>query len=87
MMTTHYYTVTLKVKNEVGVLARITIMLRKYRVNIRSLVVAPIDEEEKFSNLHMVLETDRHCIELVLKKLERLIPVIKATMENEENSR
>lgn len=77
----HYYTVILKVKNEVGVLARITIMLRKYRVNIRSLVVAPIDEDDRFSNLHMVLESDRHSIEVVLKKLERLIPVLEAKIE------
>ena len=79
----HYYTVTLRVKNDVGVLARITVMLRKYRVNIRSLVVAPIDEEERFSDIHMVLETDRHAIEVVLKKVERLIPVMEAKMDNE----
>ena len=83
MTTMHYYTVTLRVKNEVGVLARITIMLRKYRVNIRSLDVAPIDEDERFSDIHMVLESDRHEIEVVLKKLERLIPVLEARMEEQ----
>lgn len=76
-----YYTVTLKVKNEVGVLARITIMLRKYRVNIRSLVIAPIDEDERFSNIHMVLEDEHSSIDVALSKLQRLIPVIEVVRD------
>lgn len=85
MMTMHYYKVTLKVKNEVGVLARITILLRKFRVNIRSLDVAPVDEEERFSEIHMILQTDRddHEIDVALKKTERLIPVISSTCEKQ----
>jgi acetolactate synthase small subunit len=80
MMMTHYYKVTLKVKNEVGVLARITILLRKFRVNIRSLDVAPIENEELFSEIHMVLETekDEREIDVVMKKTQRLIPVVSA---------
>ena len=73
-----YYKVTLRVVNEVGVLARITTRLRKFEVNIRSLDVAPIDNTEKFSDIHMVLETPKGNINIVIKKLESLIPVLSA---------
>ncbi len=73
-----YYKVTLRVCNEVGVLARITTRLRKFQVNIRSLDVAPIDDKERFSDIHMTLETTRPDITTVMKKMESLIPVIEA---------
>ncbi|MBP7671038.1 ACT domain-containing protein [Candidatus Gracilibacteria bacterium] len=76
MTKTHSFKVTLRVNNEVGVLARITTRLRKYRVNIASLEVAPIDESEKFSDIHMVLETDRDNIDVPMAKTRELIPVI-----------
>lgn len=71
-----YYKVTLRVVNEVGVLARITTRLRKFEVNIRSLDVAPIDKSEKFSDIHMVIETPKLSVTTVMKKLQSLIPVI-----------
>ncbi len=73
-----YYKVTLRVCNEVGVLARIATRLRKFQVNIRSLDVAPIDEKELFSDIHMVLETPKSDITTVMKKVESLIPVVSA---------
>lgn len=77
----NYYKVTLRVRNEVGVLARITTRLRKFQVNIRSLDVAPIDEKEKFSDIHMVLETKKSTIDIIMKKVQCLIPVIEAHYE------
>lgn len=71
-----YYRVTLRVVNEVGVLARIATRLRKFEVNIKSLDVAPIDETEKFSDIHMVIETPKLSVTTVMKKLQSLIPVI-----------
>lgn len=79
-----YYRVTLRVTNEVGVLARITTRLRKFEVNIRSLDVAPIDETETFSDIHMVISTPRQSVRTVMKKLESLIPVISAFYEKIE---
>lgn len=78
-----YYKVTLRVRNEAGVLARITTRIRKFQINIRSLDVAPIDDKEKFSDIHMVLETDRHDITTIMKKMESLIPVIEAHYEKQ----
>ena len=79
-----YYRVTLRVTNEVGVLARIATRLRKFEVNIRSLDVAPIDESEKFSDIHMVIETPKLSVTTVMKKLQSLIPVISVHYEKIE---
>ena len=70
------YKVTIRVTNEVGVLARISTLLRKFNVNIRSMDAAPIDNEDQFTDIHFVIESSKHDIRLVAKKLERLIPVI-----------
>lgn len=78
-----YYKVTLRVRNEAGVLARIATRIRKFEINIRSLDVAPIDDKEKFSDIHMILETDRPDITTIMKKTESLIPVIEAHYEKQ----
>lgn len=71
-----YYKATLRVRNEVGVLARITTALRKFQINIRSLDVAPIDKDEKFSDIHMTLQLQNGDIHVIMKKVGRLIPVV-----------
>lgn len=76
-----YYKVTLRVQNEAGVLARITTLLRKYQINIQSLDVAPIDGEEKFSDIHMVIVPPRAQVDVVMQKLQKLIPVISVLCE------
>lgn len=73
-----YYKVTLRVRNDVGVLARIATRLRKFQINIKSLDVAPIDKEERLSDIHMILETHLLSIEVVMQKTLSLIPVISA---------
>ena len=83
MMKKTYYKVTLRVRNEAGVLARIATRIRKFEINIRSLDVAPIDGKEKFSDIHMVLETGRPDITTIMKKIESLIPVIEVHYEKQ----
>lgn len=83
MTKMHLFKVTLRVRNDVGVLARITTRLRKFRVNIRSLDVAPIDAEERFSDIHLVIESDKDNIDIPMKKTEQLIPVISAQYERQ----
>ena len=80
-----YYRVTLRVKNEVGVLARIATRLRKFEVNIRSLDVAPIDDTEIFSDIHMVISTPRLSVKTVMQKMESLIPVTSVFCEKIED--
>jgi len=77
------YKVTLRVVNEVGVLARVTIFLRKHQINIMSLNVEPILENEKNSIMSMVItsEKDEWQFIKVVRKLERLIPIIDVSFE------
>lgn len=77
----HYYKVTLRVQNDVGVLARITVLLRKFQVNIRSLHIEPIDTEENFSEIKMEMESKKSEMETVIQKVGRLIPVISIDYE------
>ncbi len=79
MTKMNLYKVTLRVRNEAGVLARITTRIRKFQINIRSLDVAPIDDKERFSDIHMVLETEKDDIDTIMKKTEALIPVVEVT--------
>ncbi len=72
------YKITIRVQNSPGVLARITIMLRKFNVNIKSIDATAIDQKELFHDIHLVLESTKNDTEmsLVFKKLKTLIPVI-----------
>ncbi len=83
MTKMHLFKATLRVQNDVGVLARITTRLRKYRVNIVSLDVAPIENQEKFSDIHMTIETDKENIDVPMQKTLTLIPVISINYSNE----
>ena len=83
MMKKTYYKVTLRVRNDVGVLARIATRLRKFQVNIRQLDVAPIDNEERFSDIHCVLETEKEDISVSMAKTKSLVPVVEVHYEKQ----
>jgi acetolactate synthase small subunit len=83
MMKKTYYKVTLRVRNDVGVLARIATRLRKFQVNIRQLDVAPIDQEERFSDIHCIIGTEKEDVSVVMAKLKSLIPVIEVHYEKQ----
>ncbi|MBI5412369.1 hypothetical protein HZA43_04340 [Candidatus Peregrinibacteria bacterium] len=75
----HYYWLHLYVQNGVGVMARINVILRKFGVNIQSIDVSVAEGTSAFSNIVFDLEStrDEHGIGIVMRKLERLIPVVK----------
>jgi acetolactate synthase small subunit len=77
----NYYKVETQVQNQVGVLARMTILLRKFDVNIQAIDVKPLKDGTNFYNINFILESnkDEQAITIVMKKLQRLIPVIKLT--------
>jgi len=85
--TDNHYKVTAKVRNGLGVIARMTIMLRKFNVNIQSFDVEALDDEKRFYNIHFVLDStkDNREFEVVMKKLERLIPVVKVDFTKQPN--
>lgn len=77
------YKVKFKVKDEPGVLARISVLLRKFNINIKSMEVHPIENEKTFSEMTMVMETDKtpQGFETVTKKLENLVTVVELNYE------
>ena len=83
MQKIHHYKVVTKVQNELGILARIAIMLRKFNVNIQSLNITPSDEGKDFFNISWVLDStkDEESFAVVVRKLERLIPVLEVIAE------
>ena len=72
------YKVTLRVRDDIGVIARITTRLRKFRVSIRSIDVEPLDKAERFFDIHLTVKTDKKNIAIIMKKVECLIPVLEA---------
>jgi len=75
------YKVEIKVTNEVGVLARISTLLRKFNVNIGSMDAAPVPGPENFTTIHLVMASSKSDFNLVMKKLERLVPVVEVRYE------
>lgn len=75
----NHYKATATVQNKVGVLARMTVMLRKFNINIHSMNIESLDEKEEIFALHFVLDSAKtpEEFDVVMKKLERLVPVIK----------
>ena len=72
----HNHTISILVKNEAGVLSRISDLFSGRGYNIESLTVAPILDSE-FSRATIVTTGDDKVIEQITKQLNRLIPVIK----------
>lgn len=69
-------TISILVKNEAGVLSRISGLFSGRGYNIESLTVAPgIDPE--FSRITIVTNGDEKVIEQITKQLNRLIPTLK----------
>lgn len=81
MTMTHSYKVTLKVTNEVGVLARISTLLRKFRVNISSLDSAPLPGKSRFSEIRMILDAKQNKEEfaIIMRKTHKLVPVLECS--------
>ena len=77
--TANHYHITLKVQNMVGVMARISILLRKFNVNITSMNISHLDEDERFFELNMEVDSQKPADDftVVINKLERLVPVVE----------
>ena len=73
-----YHTISVLVKNEAGVLSRISDLFSGRGYNIESLTVAPgLDSE--FSRITIVTMGDDQVIEQITKQLNRLIPTLKVS--------
>ena len=72
------HTISVLVRNEAGVLSRISDLFSSRGYNIESLTVAPTLDTE-FSRITLVTSGDDKVIEQITKQLNRLIPTIKVT--------
>ena len=71
-----FHTISVLVRNEAGVLSRISDLFSGRGYNIESLTVAPTLDDE-FSRITIVTNGDNKVIEQITKQLNRLIPVLK----------
>lgn len=79
------HTISVLVKNEAGVLSRISDLFSGRGYNIESLTVAPVLDPE-FSRITIVTMGDEHVIEQITKQLNRLIPTLKVVDLTTEDS-
>lgn len=71
-----YHTLVVLVENKPGVLARVAGLFARRGFNIHSLAVAPTDDE-RFSRLTIVADTETVPLEQITKQLYKLIHVVK----------
>ncbi len=76
--TTMRHTISVLVKNEFGVLSRVSGLFSARGFNIESLTVAETLDPE-FSRMTIVSEGSEQIIEQILKQLRKLIDVIKVS--------
>lgn len=72
------HTISILVRNESGVLSRISDLFSGRGYNIESLTVAPTLDTD-FSRITIITTGDDKVIEQIVKQLNRLIPIIKVT--------
>lgn len=70
------HTISVLVRNEAGVLSRISDLFSGRGYNIESLTVAPTLDVD-FSRVTVVTSGDDKVVEQIIKQLNRLIPIIK----------
>jgi acetolactate synthase-1/3 small subunit len=69
------HVISVTVDNEFGTLARVVSLFSARGYNIESLSVAVIDEEKNLSNIIITTYGSQETIDLIVKLLNRLIPV------------
>jgi acetolactate synthase-1/3 small subunit len=83
-MKKHKHILVLLVKNETGVLNRITSLMRRRRFNIES-ISAGYTEKKGLTRITIVVNTEKTDVEQVMKQLYKIIPVIKIRDVTDEN--
>jgi len=73
--STHHI-LSVLVENRFGVLSRVAGLFSRRGYNIYSLAVSPT-EDERFSRMTIVVDTESAPIEQITKQLNKLVPVVK----------
>ena len=71
-----YHNLVVLVENKPGVLARVSGLFARRGFNIHSLTVAPTDDD-RFSRITIVADTESASVEQITKQLYKLINVVK----------
>ena len=71
-----HHTLSVLVENRFGVLARVTSLISRRGYNIHSLAVAPTDNE-RFSKITIVVDSESTPMEQIVKQLFKLINVVE----------
>ena len=71
-----YHTLVVTVENKFGVLARVAGLFARRGFNIKSLAVAPTDDED-LSRITVVVDIESAPLEQVVKQLDKLINVVE----------
>jgi len=77
------YTIIIFTENKPGVLYRIADLFLRRKINIESLTVSEI-EAKGLSRFTIVVKTDNHIVEKVVKQLYRIIEVVKVFEKTDE---
>lgn len=81
-MSDHFYPISVLVRNEPGVLARVAGLFARRGFNITSLAVGET-EDTQVSRITVVVGGDHHTVDQAAKQLRRLVSVIKVRDQSE----
>ncbi|HYO40238.1 MAG TPA: acetolactate synthase small subunit, partial [Nocardioidaceae bacterium] len=84
-MTSNRHTLSVRVENKPGVLARIAGLFSRRGYNIDSLAVGPTEHPE-VSRMTIVVNVEQSPLEQVTKQLNKLVEVIKVVELDREMS-
>jgi acetolactate synthase-1/3 small subunit len=73
------HTLSLLVRNKPGVLTRVSLVFARRGWNIESLVVSPDVQDGEFSRITITCSGDPETLEQIIKQLQKLIDVVRAT--------
>ena len=83
-MNEQYYPISVLVRNEPGVLARVAGLFARRGFNITSLAVGET-EDPQVSRITVVVEGDHHTVDQAAKQLRRLVSVIKVRDQSQQH--
>ena len=83
-MSEQYYPISVLVRNEPGVLARVAGLFARRGFNITSLAVGET-EDPQVSRITVVVEGDHHTVDQAAKQLRRLVSVIKVRDQSQQH--
>jgi acetolactate synthase-1/3 small subunit len=72
------HTISVLVRNQPGVLVRVSLVFARRGYNIESLVVSPDVTNPEFSRMTITCRGEAHNLEQIVKQLEKLVDVVHA---------